>query len=68
VKLFDGVDGAGDQLAISELVGEPTEVPVFQRRVVGFCDRVAATPDGVIRLGSAKGISQAGRRDRKEDH
>ena len=55
--LFDGPDGIGDQFPISQLVDEPTEVRMLQLRVVSFGDRVAATPDGVIRLGGAKGIS-----------
>ena len=68
MMLFDRADGVVEQTPIPELVDEPTEVRLFQRCVVGFGDRVAATPDGVICPRSAKRIGQAGRRDREEDH
>jgi hypothetical protein len=68
VVLFDGADGVGKPFPIFKRVDEPTDVPVLQHCVVGFGDRIAAAPDGVVRLGGEKGFGQASRRDRKEDH
>ena len=61
--LFDGPDGVGNQFAVSELVDELTDVRAVQCLVIGLRNRVAAAPDGVIKLGGSKPISQASGRD-----